>query len=193
MQWGEKMKKVIVCLVLIMLLVALTLSIKSLYDTIHTNYKGSNQSAQNEKFKKEKNPKYKIPKINVLSQQFSENFMNSDVRNHYMHISKGMHKRKVETYFGDSENIIQIANVKAHKYGNIAVLFKNDKVQRIFVVPDNVTVESFAQVHGQRTFNSHNRTIVYDDNPSNHFSVKVYFDSNEKVTAIENIDQISTI
>lgn len=187
------MKKVIISLVIMLLLVALMLSIKSLYDNIHTNYKGSNQSAQNEKFKKEKKPKYKMPEINVLSHQFSENFMNSDVRNHYMHISKGMHKREVETYFGNSEKTIQIANMKAYKYGNMAVLFKNDKVQRIFVVPDNVTVESFSQVHGYRAHNSYNGTIIYDDNPSNHFSVKVYFDSNEKVKAIESIDQVSNI
>ncbi|MES3713292.1 hypothetical protein ABC762_06275 [Staphylococcus ureilyticus] len=187
------MKKVIISLVIVMLLVALTLSIKSLYDNIHTNYKGSNQSAQNEKFKQEKKTKYKLPKINVLSQQFSENFMNSDVRNHYMHISKGMDKHKVETYFGDSEKTIQIANMKAHKYGDMAFLFKNNKVQRIFVVPDNVTIESFSQVHGYRVYNNHNGTMIYDDNPSNHFSVKVYFDSNKKVKAIENIDQVSTI
>ena len=100
---GWENEKVIISLVIVMLLVALTLSIKSLYDNIHTNYKGSNQSAQNEKFKQKKKNKYKMPEINVLSQQFSENFMNSDVRNHYMHVSKGMDKRKVETYFGDSE------------------------------------------------------------------------------------------
>ena len=122
MGWGNE--KVIISLVIVMLLVALTLSIKSLYDNIHTNYKGSNQSAQNEKFKQEKKTKYKLPKINVLSQQFSENFMNSDVRNHYMHISKGMDKHKVETYFGDSEKTIQIANMKAHKYGDMAFYSK---------------------------------------------------------------------
>lgn len=71
-----------------MLLVALTLSIKSLYDTIHTNYKGSNQSAQNEKFKKKKIPKYKIPKINVLSQQFSENFMNRCKKSLYAYFKR---------------------------------------------------------------------------------------------------------
>ncbi len=191
MQWGEKMKKIIISLVLIVLLVALVLSIKSLYETKQINYQSVNQPSQNNETKNKHNSQYPSPQIDVLSQAFSENFMNRDVRNQYMHISKGMSKSKVERYYGNSEEHLKINNLKTQKYGNIAIYYQNDKVQRFFVIPNNVYIQAFTQVHGNRDKNYNNGTMLYDDNPFNQFSVKVYFDPNGQIKAIENVNQVS--
>ncbi|MCD8891178.1 hypothetical protein K2V52_04260 [Staphylococcus nepalensis] len=76
-------------------------------------------------------------------------------------------------------------------YETKQINYQNDKVQRFFVIPNNVYIQAFTQVHGNRDKNYNNGTMIYDDNPFNQFSVKVYFDPNGQIKAIENVNQVS--
>ncbi|MDG0842353.1 hypothetical protein M4L39_02795 [Staphylococcus equorum] len=117
--------------------------------------------------------------------------MNRDTRHGYHKVSKGMHKEKIEDEFGESEKALNIAGVKVIKYGDIGVHYSNHKVSRYFIIPTDVNVQQFIQVHGTRTINYEEGTMIYDDNPNNKFSVKVYVGQNGEIKGIENIDQVT--
>src|SRR5699024_6761027 len=179
------MKKIIISLVLIVLLVALVLSIKSLYETKQINYQSVNQPSQNNETKNKHNSQYPSPQIDVLSQEFSENFMNRDDRHQYMHISKSMNKCILDIIYEIEnitkyninikiiqnkikiEKIISINKIKTKKNRKIAILDNKNIVQRVFVIPNNFYNQAYTQVHGNRDKKYNNGTMIYDDNPFN--------------------------
>ena len=99
-----------------------------------------------------------------------------------------MTKKEVEKKLGHTNHIVPISSIKAHKYGSIATYYnKDDKVERIFVVPQNVTIQKFENYYGQATISYNQSGKVYDSNPNNSFTVKVFTNKNGKVTGIENV------
>ncbi|MDG0821160.1 MAG: hypothetical protein L0L09_06170 [Staphylococcus equorum] len=184
------MKKIIIGIILALLIIALIVAGTFLYQSLNSNYKGTNQVSQSNEYNKEKRNVHP-PKIDVLAQQFSTDFMNRDTRHGYHKVSKGMHKDKIEAEFGKSEKTMNIAGVKVVKYGDIGVHYTNHKVSRFFIMPEDVNVQQFRQVHGTRTINYEENTMIYDDNPNNKFSVKVYVGQNGEIKGIESIDQVT--
>ncbi|ALM56973.1 hypothetical protein [Staphylococcus equorum] len=184
------MKKIIISIILALLVIALIVAGTFLYQSLNSNYKGTKQVSQSNEHNKEKSNGH-TPKIDVLAQQFSTDFMNSDTRHGYYKVSKGMHKDKIEAEFGKSEQTIDMAGVKVVKYGNIGVYYTNHKVSRFFIIPEDVNVQQFRQVHGTRTINYEKNTMIYDDNPNNKFSVKVYVGQIGEIKGIESIDQVT--
>lgn len=129
------------------------------------------------------------PEIDVLSKDFSENFMNSDVRNEFYGLQKGMSRADIEKKFGSSEGSIAAGQSNAEKYGNLAVRYNAyDEADHIYVAPDHVKKSEFTDFHGTPTLNEPNG-MVYDDNPNNSFSVLITTQDG-MVTAIENANQI---
>src|SRR5699024_8902396 len=184
------MKKIVIGIVLAFLLIALIVAGTFLYQSINSDYKGSNYNAEKKDSKKERN-NGTPPKIDVLSQQFSTEFMNNDVRHGYHKVKKGEHKDSVEEKFGESQKEIEVAGANAIQYGDIAVHFNNQKVDRFFIIPNNITLQQFIQVHGTRTINYNEGTMIYDDNPNNKFSVKVYIGNDGKINGVESTDQFT--
>lgn len=181
---------VIIILVFLSLVFALFFGTYSfIKNNVNLNINHSHSTSEKEKGNSE--PK-DAPKINVLTSEFSNNFMHADQRNGYHGITKGMTKKEVEKKLGHTNHVVPIASVKAHKYGSIATYYnKDNKVERIFVVPQNVSIHEFENYHGQATISYNQSGKVYDGNPNNSFSVKVFTNKDDKITGIENVDQIA--
>ncbi|UXR86844.1 zinc-ribbon domain-containing protein [Staphylococcus felis] len=133
---------------------------------------------------------YETPTINVLSVQFSAQFMHQDRRNGYDGIRLGMSRNQIESNYGEPEETLHIAGVSAEKYGDIAVNYENDSVHRYFVVPENISVYQFMDYHGTPTMKADEGGIIYDDNSHNDFTIKVYVNEKGQVIGIENVNQI---
>lgn len=183
---------VIIIIILVFLALVFTLFFGT-YSFIKNNVNFNIDHSHSTKNKEQSDSEPKnAPKINVLSSEFSNDFMHIDKRNGYYGISKGMTKKEVEKKLGHTKHIIPIASVKTHKYGSIATYYNNDdKVERIFVVPHNMSIHKFESYHGQATISYNQSGKVYDGNPNNSFSVKVFTNKDDKITGIENVDQIA--
>ncbi|REH77191.1 hypothetical protein DOS80_05675 [Staphylococcus felis] len=133
---------------------------------------------------------YETPTINVLSAQFSAQFMHQDRRNGYDGVQLGMSRNQIESDYGEPEETLHIAGVSAEKYGDIAVNYENDRVHRYFVVPENTSVYQYENYHGTPTMKADEGGLIYDDQPNNDFTIKVYVDEKVQVIGIENANQI---
>lgn len=187
------LKNIIIGMVLAVLLIGLGVGGYVAYDS-YSNSHGNNLSGKekgNLNNNSSNNKDHNVTSnIDVLSDQFSSDFMKSDVRNHFYELTKGMSKEQVEEKFGKSEGYIPAGQSNAEKYGNLAVRYDNhDIADHIFIAPDNVSVEDFEAFHGPPNIDN-NQGLVYDGNPNNNFSILVTT-QNGMVTAIENADQIN--
>ncbi|GAA6826262.1 hypothetical protein HpBTM60_33870 [Helicobacter pylori] len=193
---NAKKSKWNIIMIVVIILVFLALVFALFFGTYsfiknNVNFNTHHSHSTNDKGKDNSEPK-DAPKINVLSSEFSNDFMHTDQRNGYHGITKGMTKKEVEKKLGHTNHIVPISSIKAHKYGSIATYYnKDDKVERIFVVPQNVTIQKFENYYGQATISYNQSGKVYDSNPNNSFTVKVFTNKNDKVTGIENVDQIA--
>lgn len=132
-----------------------------------------------------------LPSIDVLTESFSTDFMNEDHREGFASISLGMSKAQVKSKFGEPNETVTVAGMSAERYGSIAVHYDNETVDRYFIVPEtDTTVYQFTSQHGEPTMKADEGGIVYDDNPHNSFSIKVYVDESGKVTGIENVEAV---
>lgn len=152
------------------------------------NEPSSEESHDKESSDDSEEPEGDPPSIDVLTTQFSQGFMNADVRSGYYGVGIGLSRDAIEKKFGKSDGRIEAGESEAERYGNVAVRYNKDKAEHIYVAPTNVTVEVFKSVHGTPTIENRDR-LVYDDNPNNSFSILITT-KNGKVTAIENADQI---
>lgn len=131
------------------------------------------------------------PSIDILTKSFNSDFLNEDNRSGYKGINIGMNKEEVKSRFGSANGDVTIAGTTAEKHGNIAVHYDNDKVDRYFVVPSNdISIQQYTSYHGEETMKADEGGLIYDDNPSNAFTIKVYVNEYGNVTGIESVDQI---
>ncbi|MFQ3843375.1 hypothetical protein AABD41_01855 [Staphylococcus pseudoxylosus] len=101
-----------------------------------------------------------------------------------------MKKEEVKSKFGSANGEITIAGTTAEKHGNVAVHYDNDKVDRYFVVPSNdISIQQYTSYHGEETMKADEGGLIYDDNPNNAFTIKVYVNKYGNVTGIESVDQ----
>ncbi|UXR37941.1 hypothetical protein MUA41_00305 [Staphylococcus simulans] len=188
------MKNIIIGMVLAVLLIAIGVGGYIAYNSYANqdnndsgNYTSSNQ---NDNEQGDSHSSDSSTDVDVLSEGFSHNFMNSDVRDGFYGLAKGMSRDEIESKFGSSERMILASQFHAEKYGNLAVKYdSDDKAEHIFIAPDNVKKSEFTDFHGIPTLDSPGG-MVYDDNPNNSFSVLITTQDG-MVTAIENADQIA--
>ncbi|MCD8915463.1 zinc ribbon domain-containing protein [Staphylococcus simulans] len=132
-------------------------------------------------------------KVDVLSTDFSRNFMNQENTGGYKGFNLGMTPNEIENRFGKEDKTITLDIGDVHQYGNMGVYFgSNDTVSSVYVIPNNVTVDEFKDFHGEPTVQS-DEQMIYDDNPDNDFSIFISH-NNGKIISIENtfqIDQLS--
>ncbi|WP_336946528.1 hypothetical protein [Staphylococcus xylosus] len=102
-----------------------------------------------------------------------------------------MSKDEIINKFGSSDGEITIAGATVEKYGNIAVHYDNGVVDRYFVVPSNdISIQQYTSYHGEETMKADEGGLIYDDNPNNAFTIKVYVNEYGNVTGIESVNQI---
>ncbi|MGV3244987.1 zinc ribbon domain-containing protein [Staphylococcus sp. 11262D007BW] len=133
---------------------------------------------------------YEKPDIKILSSYFSNEFMHQDRRNGFEGVQIGMSRNNLESRYGKADTTVNIAGVTAEKYGNIAVNYDNDTVKRYFIVPHSVKLQEYENYQGRSTMNAKEGGVVYDDNPANGFTIKVYTNEYNDITGIESVDQI---
>lgn len=126
------------------------------------------------------------PKIDVLSQDFHDNYMNHNHVKGYKDFEIGASKKTIVAKYGKGEKIGRINDQNVLKYGNLGVSYKDNKVGHIFVIPKDTTIQSFISYHGQATNIDNSGIYTFDDNKQNDFMIKVYVENN-KIKGIENI------
>lgn len=188
---GGKIAMIIITILVFLLLVAGLLFGAYMYfiDNGDSSSNDTNSSTQKSETS-DSNNSGESPSIDIMSGSFNANFMNQDNRDGFEGVALGMSKSDIENKFGESESSVNIAGSSAEKHGNIAVHYDNDTVDRYFVIPDDVNYKQFTSYHGEETTKADEGGLIYDDNPDNNYSIKVYTDEYGDVTGLENVDQI---
>lgn len=154
--------------------------------------KAEKQRAEEEKEEKtDKENAPQPPKIDVLSNEFHKDFMESDRRNEYKGIRIGMTKEEVERRLGKSSTKFEYSDFYAFKYGDLAILysdFDKGKVVSFAVVPENVSVEEFIQHHPKYTARYKDK-LIYNNDKTNNYEIDVIIKDN-KIKEIMNIDDM---
>ncbi|PTK92758.1 hypothetical protein BUZ03_01625 [Staphylococcus gallinarum] len=133
----------------------------------------------------ESNANNKRISINVLSDQFSSDFMKSDNSDGYDGFNIGMSKDDIKEEFGEPESVDSMDFGEVEKYGDIGVTYdSDDTVSSVYVLPQDVSVSAFKQFHGEPTMESDGQ-LIYDDNSDNGFTIFINVKDGE-VQSIEN-------
>lgn len=123
--------------------------------------------------------------INVLSDQFSSDFMKSDNTEGYDGFNVGMSKNDIKEEFGEPENVESMDFGEVEKYGDIGVVYDSDStVSSVYVLPEDISVNAFKQFHGEPTMQSKDQ-LIYDDNTDNGFTIFINVKDGE-IQSIEN-------
>lgn len=169
----------------ILLVVALMFSVYYFYKNIVLGndsiniFQNENETIQNNQ----------RPTINVLSSEFSENFMNDDNTGGYEGFNIGMSKHEIKSKFGEPDKSISMYIGNVEKYHNIGIHYGIDgTVSSVYIIPETISVSDFKQFHGDPTVETESQ-LVYDDNPDNGFTVFVNKENNE-VQSVENTYQV---
>lgn len=135
-------------------------------------------------------PDTQTVQIDTLSLDFSQNYMHADCIDGYQGFNIGETRKDIEKQYGPPQREVQIANNKAASYGDMAVTYnEQDKINHVYVTPQNVTTSDFIAFH--QTPNITDGDIwYYDQSRDNPYTIKVYTSGNQ-IMAIENIPQIN--
>lgn len=129
------------------------------------------------------------PVVNVLSSDFSENFMNEDNTGGYEGFNIGMSKKEIQSNFGEPSNSISMDIGNVEQYNDIGVYYGIDgTVSSVYVLPEDISVSDFKQFHGDPTVETETQ-LVYDDNPNNGFTIFINIENGE-IQSIENTYQV---
>lgn len=156
--------------------------------TTETQNKSKDDSQSKESSSSESNSSEKAPTIDVFSNNFDQGYMKSASTEGYKGIYKDMTRKEVEAKFGKSSGKVDGGQTYYEKYGDLAVLYSGDKVDRVGVAPSNVTEDEFLE-HYYEPDDRKSDELIYDSNKDNDFSVLVNV-KNGDVTVIENVNQI---
>ncbi|MGW7862066.1 zinc ribbon domain-containing protein [Staphylococcus xylosus] len=190
---GGKIAIIIITIVVFLMLVAGLLfgAYKLFWDNGNSKLNIFNNSHQNSNSKSNGSSTDATPSIDILTKSFNSSFLNEDNRHGYEGVNIGTSKDEINNKFGSSEGEVTIAGTTAEKYGNVALHYDNDKVDRYFVVPSNdISIQQYTSYHGEPTMKADEGGLIYDDNPDNAFTIKVYVNEYGNVTGIESVDQI---
>ncbi|MCJ0913027.1 MULTISPECIES: hypothetical protein [Mammaliicoccus] len=155
-----------------------------------------NQKPSKSNNKQQKNKK-ETPKINVLSQDFSDHYMNENHVTGYRGLVKTMDKSEIESKYGDEEEVRNFLGREGHVYGNFMVryyLSEGYPVKQFSIVPSNhVTYKDFVDFHGEPTQDLRTRQghsfVVYNKTNHNGYQVAVYTKGNTDDDNIQYIMQ----
>lgn len=190
---GNKMAIIIITVLVFLILIAGLLfgAYKLFWDNDNSKLNIFNNSHQKGNSKSNSSSTGVSPSIDILTKSFNSSFLNEDNRNGYEDVNIGMSKDEIINKFGSSDGEITIAGAKVEKYGNIAVHYDNGVVDRYFVVPSNdISIQQYTSYHGEETMKADEGGLIYDDNPNNAFTIKVYVNEYGNVTGIESVNQI---
>lgn len=190
---GNKMAIIIITVLVFLILIAGLLfgAYKLFWDNDNSKLNIFNNSLQNGNSKSNSSSTGVSPSIDILTKSFNSSFLNEDNRNGYEGVNIGMSKDEIINKFGSSDGEITIAGATVEKYGNIAVHYDNGVVDRYFVVPSNdISIQQYTSYHGEETMKADEGGLIYDDNPNNAFTIKVYVNEYGNVTGIESVNQI---
>ncbi|RIM84430.1 zinc ribbon domain-containing protein, partial [Staphylococcus xylosus] len=174
---GNKMAIIIITVLVFLILIAGLLfgAYKLFWDNDNSKLNIFNNSHQNGNSKSNSSSTGVSPSIDILTKRFNSSFLNEDNRNGYEGVNIGMSKDEIINKFGSSDGEITIAGATVEKYGNIAVHYDNGVVDRYFVVPSNdISIQQYTSYHGEETMKADEGGLIYDDNPNNAFTIKVY-------------------
>ena len=133
-------------------------------------------------------PHTKLQHVNVLSPEFSAQYMNVNRIEGYQGFKLNQTRDQIEQQFGKAEKTFKVDDLKVHQYGDIGVSYSNDRVNHVLVTPNNVSNHAFIVVHN-RPDAEHGHYWYYDKNNQNGYTIKVYVKDGH-IIAIENIPQI---
>ncbi|WP_353421480.1 zinc ribbon domain-containing protein [Staphylococcus delphini] len=124
--------------------------------------------------------------VNVLTDSFSADFMNTPSVGGYNGFNVGMTRSQIEQVAGQSTGTVQLYDSTViQKYNNMGVEYdSNDRVSKVYVTPDNVTTQQFTNFHGGPKIGG-GSPMLYDNNPNNGFSIYAHV-RDGYVVAIEN-------
>lgn len=123
----------------------------------------------------------KYPKIDVLTEDFKNNFMEKDTRDGYKGIKKRMTRVKVEEVLGKSPTKFEYSDFYGYKYGNLAVLYSEHNegtVASMGVAPGNLSVDEFIKYYPKYTERYPNM-LIYNNNIDNGFKIIVSIKNNK--------------
>lgn len=138
--------------------------------TTETQNKSKDDSQSKESSSSESNSSEKAPTIDVFSNNFDQGYMKSASTEGYKGIYKDMTRKEVEAKFGKSSGKVDGGQTYYEKYGDLAVLYSGDKVDRVGVAPSNVTENEFLE-HYYEPDDRKSDELIYDSNKDNDFSV----------------------
>ena len=138
--------------------------------TTETQNKSKDDSQSKESSSSESNSSEKAPTIDVFSNNFDQGYMKSASTEGYKGIYKDMTRKEVEAKFGKSSGKVDGGQTYYEKYGDLAVLYSGDKVDRVGVAPSNVTEDEFLE-HYYEPDDRKSDELIYDSNKDNDFSV----------------------
>ncbi|WP_029377361.1 hypothetical protein [Staphylococcus xylosus] len=190
---GNKMAIIIITVLVFLILIAGLLfgAYKLFWDNDNSKLNIYNNSHQNGNSKSNSSSTGVSPSIDILTKSFNSSFLNEDNRNGYEGVNVGMSKDEIINKFGSPDGERTIAGATVEKHGNIAVHYDNGVVDRYFVVPSNdISIQQYTSYHGEETMKADEGGLIYDDNPNNAFTIKVYVNEYGNVTGIESINQI---
>ncbi len=191
---GGKIAIIIISILTFLILVAGLLfgAYKLFWDNGSSDSNIFNNSPQSSNSKSNSRNLANAPSIDILTKSFNSNFLNEDNRQGYEGVKIGMNKDDISNSFGPSDDEITVAGTTAEKHGNIAVHYDNDIVDRYYVVSSNdISIQQYTSYHGEATMKADEGGLIYDDNPDNAFTIKVYVNEYGNVTGIESVDQIA--
>ncbi|MEJ7542344.1 hypothetical protein [Staphylococcus intermedius] len=127
--------------------------------------------------------------VDVLSYDFSQDFMHSDRIDGYQNFHIGETRKDVEATHGPPEKTVEIDGRDAASYGDLAISYNaQHQIEHIYVTPHQVSTSQFISFHQAPNVTDGN-IWYYDSRQDNPYTIKVYT-QNDQVIAIENIPQI---
>lgn len=158
----------------------------------------------NKKTNKEKNSNetkqtqtVSVPNIDILSQEFSDNYMNANHVDGYNGLSKNMNKKNIEQKFGKEDKIKNFLGEDGYVYGNFIVMYDdtNDKkIEQYGIIPkEYITYQQFVGFHGEPAqnlrSNKNTSLIAYNNVPNNGYQIAVFTSGDQDNDKIEYVVQ----
>ncbi|UDI77359.1 zinc-ribbon domain-containing protein [Staphylococcus taiwanensis] len=149
---------------------------------------------QREDDNEEKDKQSNLPKIDVLSDDFFQTYMQKNNLDGYMGFKKGMTKDEVEKRYGKGTPFPHIEGFHNDyiKYGNIAITYNPHtqikKVAMVAVAPDNVSEHEFISKYNNYDKHSLSGSYIYNNVKDNGFEI-IVTPVNGKVVLIECVPE----
>lgn len=153
--------------------------------------KSENNDTNNE------NNKQSTPNIDILSQDFSDNYMNANHVTGYKGLIKNMNKKEVQQKYGEEDDIRNFLGREGYVYGNFMVMYylgAGNPIEQYSIIPNqNVTYKEFVDFHGEPTQDLRkgqgHSFVIYNKTPNNGYQIAVYTEGSNEDDEIRYIMQ----